>query len=116
MYARTEYEMSEADLEKLLDACKSTPVMMIGGFALSTPQDNANRAWRALGKKLGFDGDSVRPVSGKGNRFFTAIPSETDEGRKERLAREAEEKRLKEIARLETEIGERQTQLAALKV
>jgi len=69
-----EFEMSEDDLAKLLDACKPTPVMFLsGGVPMHrSPQENANAAWANLGKKLGFDHMTVKPVSGKGQRFFTA--------------------------------------------
>ena len=114
MYPRTEYEMSEEDLEAILNACKPTPVIMIGGFAPSTPQENANAAWARLGKKMGFDHMTVQPVHGKGQRFFSAVPSETPEAQKERLEREAEEKRQRRIAELNAEISERQEALKAL--
>lgn len=115
MYPRTEYEMTDDDLANLMEACKPVPLMMIGGFAPSSPQENANRAWADLGKKMGFDSATVRPISGKGNRFFSAIPSETEAQRSERLAKEAEEIRLGKIARLSREIAERQAELDALK-
>ena len=115
MYPRTEYEMTEADLKELLAACKPVAAMMIGGYAPDSPQENANRAWAALGKKMGFDSDTVRPVDGRGNRFFTAIPSETETARSERLTREKAEKRVTEIATLTDEISQRQQRLDALR-
>lgn len=71
---RKEFEITEEQLAKILDACKPTPVMYLsGGMPMGgTPQENANAAWCALGQELGFDGMSVRPIPGKGNRFFTA--------------------------------------------
>ena len=80
MNERKEFEISQEDLEKLLKASRPTPVMYIsGGIPMAgTPQENANQAWATLGKRLGFDAMSVRPVSGKGNRFFTAMT--TDDG------------------------------------
>jgi hypothetical protein len=107
--------MSQADLDEILKACRSVPVMMVGGYAPSSLQENANRAWARLGEKMGFDSETVRPIDGKGNRFFTAVPSETEAARQERLTRESEEKRQQEIARLTDEIAERQRQLGALK-
>ena len=107
--------MTEEDLATILDACKSVPVMMIGSYSPSSPQENANRAWAALGKKMGFDHMTVEPIRGKGNRFFTAVPSETEEGRKERETREAAERRRTEIAKLNDEITERQKRLGDLK-
>ena len=118
MYPRTEYEMSDADLESILSASRAVPAMFLSGGTpmFGTPQDNANRAWAALGTKMGFDCMTVRPVSGKGQRFFTAIPNETEEARNERLAREAEDKRFEDIKRIHSEIAERQQQLANLYV
>lgn len=109
MYPRTNYEMTQADLDAILDACKPTPVMfLIGG----SPQENANAAWAVLGKKMGFDHMTVKPILGKGNLFFSAVPSENETQRAERLAREDEEKKRAEIKRLETEVAEAQAKLA----
>ena len=85
MYPRTDYEMTEKDLKVILDACKPTPVLFgNGGQSLGgSQQENANMAWSKLGKKMGFDHMTVRPIQGKGMRFFTAIPSETDSQRRE---------------------------------
>jgi hypothetical protein len=86
MNERREYEMTEAQLEALLDACKPTPVMFLSGgqrMGRST-QENAESAWRALGREMGFDGMTVAPVPGKGQRFFTAVaaarPPRPEEG------------------------------------
>jgi hypothetical protein len=71
---RKEFEMSAEQEAELLTACRPTPVMYLsGGVPMGpSPQENANAAWCALGKELGFDGMTVRPVPGKGLRFFTA--------------------------------------------
>ena len=116
MYPRTNYEMTEEDLKSLLDACKPTPVMFLsGGTPIGgSPQENANAAWEALGKKMNFDHMTVRPIQGKGTRFFTAIPSETDEQRAERLKQEAEEKRLAEIQTLTAEKNKLEARLVEL--
>lgn len=114
MYLRTEYEMTETDFDKILDACTPTPVMMIGDFTGSSPQENANRAWEDLGRRMGFDSMTVRPMEGKGSRFFTAIASETEAQRTERLKRESEERTANEIKTLQAEIDERTTRLNAL--
>lgn len=68
---RTEYEMTEAQLAALLEACKPVPYMVIGGVHPRSPQENANDAWKRLGAELGFDHMTVKP-NGKGDRFFTA--------------------------------------------
>jgi hypothetical protein len=115
MYPRTEYEMSQHDLEELLSVMRAVPVMMVGGYDTSQIQQNAaNAAWAKLGTKMGFDAMTVRPVDGKGQRFFSAIPSEPEEARKERLARDVEEKRKQEIRTLQSEIDERHARLNAL--
>lgn len=116
MYPRTEYEMTEDDLQSILNASKSTPVMFLsGGTPMGgSPQENANHAWAALGAKMGFDYMTVRPIQGKGTRFFTAVPSETEDQRNKRVKQETEAKRIAEIAQIESEITERQERLAAL--
>ncbi len=69
---RKEYEMSQEQLDKLLDASKPTRVMKIAGQWGATQQENANSAWANLGRELGFDYLTVKP-SGKGDKFFSAV-------------------------------------------
>ncbi|MBY3073437.1 hypothetical protein HFO71_24290 [Rhizobium laguerreae] len=75
MSERVEFEMTQADLNALLDACKPVPAIMLQCGMPTSPQENANRAWASLGTKMGFDPMTVRP-NGKSDRFFTAIPVE----------------------------------------
>ena len=70
---RKEFEMSQEQLDAIMDACKPVRYMIIGGVHPRSPQENANSAWAALGKELGFKHMTVRP-SGKGDRFFSAEP------------------------------------------
>ena len=116
MYPRTEYEMTEADLQEILNACKPVPYMVVGGRPPTSPQENANLAWSRLGQKMGFDHMTVRPTSGKGQRFFSAVPNETVEAKADRAAKEDAEKRQREIDKLEAEIAERRERLNALTV
>lgn len=88
--------------------------MIVGGYAPSSPQENANRAWSELGGEMGFDGTTVEP-SHKGNLFFTAIPNEPESVRIEREAKEAKEARLAIIKSLEEEIAFKTNELADLK-
>lgn len=74
MTERKDYEMTHEDMDTLLKAGEAVPYMIIGGFAPMTQQERANHAWIALGKRMGFDGMSVRPIPGKDFRFFTAEP------------------------------------------
>ena len=117
LYPRTEYKMTQADLDAILDACKPTRVMFLsGGTPMGgTPQENANRAWAALGAKMGFDYMTAQPIRGKGMLHFTAVPSEIPEARAEREARQAEEKRLQAIAEHEAAIKTHKAALAKLK-
>ena len=113
MYPRTKYEMTETDLQELMDACRATPCILVGDVNLgSSAQENANVAWRKLGEKMGFDSDTVRPIDGLGNRFFTAIPSETPMQRRERELNEALEENKKTQERLKEEIAAKEQELA----
>ena len=78
MDVRANYEMTVEDLSEILEACKPVPMIMLNIMNnCSSRQENANRAWKRLGDKMGFDGDTARPIEGKGSRFFSAVPSET---------------------------------------
>lgn len=110
-YPRTNYEMTEEDFDSLLEACRPTRVMMIGSYAGSSPQDNANTAWQKLGEKMRFDWDTVQPIEGKGSRFFTAIPTETPEAKAERDQLMAIEAKKANIARLEQEVEDAKRRL-----
>lgn len=72
---RTEFEMTKEQETTLLEACKPVLYLIVGGVAPRGPQENANDAWRDLGKTLGFKHMTVKPVSGKGVRYFTAEPT-----------------------------------------
>jgi len=63
---------------------------------------------------MGFDYMTVRPIAGKGQRFFSAIPSENEAQRAERMAREAEAARQQRMSELEKEISERIAELDKL--
>ena len=72
---RKDYEMTEKDLNTILEACKPVPMIMLQCGTPRSPQENANEAWRELGDRMGFDYMTVQP-SGKGNRFFSAVSVE----------------------------------------
>jgi hypothetical protein len=69
---RQSYEMTQADLDKIIDSCKPVPYLIVGGIAPSSPQERANNAWAELGRRMGFDYMTVEPTDA-GDRFFTAI-------------------------------------------
>jgi len=114
MYPRTNYEMTEEDLQVLIKAARPTVAIMVGGTTGSSPQENSNRAWEALGTKMGFDHMTVKPISGKGTRFFTAVPSETEQQRVDRTVKDANDKIAAEITQLTEEITERQDRIKEL--
>ena len=114
-YPRIEYEMSQADCDRLLSAMKPVPYMIIGGVEPRSQQDNANAAWSELGNKMGFDYNTVQPVAGKGMLFFTAVPTETPEARAERETIEREVKRKLDISNHEKAIREHQESIDKLK-
>lgn len=72
---RQNFEMTEADLAGILEACKSVPMIMLQCGTPRSPQENANAAWQALGDRMGFDHMTVRPT-GAGDRFFSAEAKE----------------------------------------
>lgn len=78
---RKEFEMTQAQLDSILEASKSTPAMYLSGGQpmFDSPQENANRAWKKLGEEMGFDYMTVKPTS-RGNRFFTAVTTNNGEG------------------------------------
>ena len=79
---RKEFEMTQEQLDRILEAGKPTPVMYLsGGIRMGgSPQENANAAWTSLSHELGFDFMSVRPIHGKDQRFFTAEAIESTHG------------------------------------
>ena len=113
MYPRTNYEMTQADCDALLEAMKPVPYMVVGGVVPRSPQENANAAWAALGKKMGFNYMTVRPIAGKGMLHFSAVPSENETQRAERIQREEEEKKRADVVRLEAEVAEAKAKLDA---
>lgn len=72
-----EYELTDEQYKKLILAISEAsrqPVMMVGGHGPRSPQAVANDIWNEIGREVGFDGASVRPVPGKGERHFSAMP------------------------------------------
>lgn len=83
---RREFEMSEEQRARLLEASKAVPAIMVGGMLPDTAQQRANRFWVALGDEMGFDPKTVRPPSGKSDRFFTAEVVDPADAVREELA------------------------------
>ena len=69
---KKEFELTDEQFENLLKACEPIPLIAINCGLPPSPQEMANNAWKRLGDELGFLWDTVQPVSGKAERFFTA--------------------------------------------
>ncbi len=61
---RQEFTMTQAQRDALVEASKPVPYMVVGGAEPRSPQENANDAWRELGKELGFKHMTVQPGCG----------------------------------------------------
>ncbi len=68
---KTEYEMTMEEYNELIKASQPVPAIALNCGTPSSPQENANNAWKKLGDKLGFDHMTVEP-SMQGGRFFRA--------------------------------------------
>ena len=76
---KKQYRMTEDQFKTLLDSCKPTPAMWGSGGApmFSTPQENANRAWKKLGAEMGFVWDTCEDAGTGDQRDFLAEPTTT---------------------------------------
>ena len=71
---KREFEMSQEDYDKLIQACKPVPLIALNCGPVFSQRENVNAAWIELGKKMGFAGLTAEPIPGKGTRFFMAEP------------------------------------------
>lgn len=102
-YPRRRFEMTQNDLDKIKDACKSVPMIMLHIGTPSSPQERANAAWAELGSRMGFDAMTVEPT-GEGDGFFTAIPSESPADAAIRMEQERRDGVAAHIAQMEQDI------------
>ena len=70
---KSDYEMTEEDLNKIKEASKPVPMIMLQLGLPRSLQERANAAWKDLGDRMDFDHMTVEP-NGKGERFFRANP------------------------------------------
>jgi len=68
------FKLSPEQLERLIEASQPVPYMIIGGVAPRSPTSKAERVWQDLGKEMGFDWGTVKPIDGFGQEFFSAEP------------------------------------------
>ena len=65
------FEMTEQELYELMSASKPVAMIALQCGQPSSPQENANEAWRKLGEKYGFNHMTVQP-RGSSKRCFSA--------------------------------------------
>jgi hypothetical protein len=72
---KQEFEMTEEQHRKLLEAMRPVPLIMLQCGMPPSPQESANRAWERLGKDMGFQYMTITPLTDKGDRCFLATPT-----------------------------------------
>jgi len=70
--SKQRFTMTEEQLDKILNACKPVPYLIVGGIAPRSPQENANAAWATLGGEMGFNHMTVEPINGEPDTVFMA--------------------------------------------
>ena len=74
MSEKRKFVMTDDQLAKILDACKPVAAIALQCGMPPSQHENANRAWQALGKEIGFDWKTVESIRGKPDTHFTAMP------------------------------------------
>lgn len=73
MENRKVFTMTQEDYDEIIKACQPVPMIMLQCGRASSAQENTNRAWRDLGRRMGFDGMTVRPYQNNPLEFW-AVP------------------------------------------
>lgn len=68
------YTMTQEDLDKLMEASKPVPLIMLQCGMPTSAQERANDAWRELGARMGFDWETVQPTAFGSPLEFSAKP------------------------------------------
>ena len=71
---KREFEMSQEDYDKLLEASRPVPLIALNYGPIPSLEQRVGAAWAALGKKMGFIWNTAQPIPGKDSRFFMAEP------------------------------------------
>ncbi len=74
MAERKEFEMTVAQHNALLDACRPQMYLVANGTEPDV-QGTIMRAWDRLGAEMGFIGKTARAIPNKSELFFTAEPN-----------------------------------------
>ena len=72
--SKRQYRLTDAELERILDASKPAPYMIIGGHAPASPQENANSVWQSVAAAHGFVWDSAEGAGTGDNHDVLAEP------------------------------------------
>ena len=115
MYPRINYEMTDGQLDALMQACKPVACIALGGVAPSSPQENANNAWASLGLEMGFDSSTVQPRQEFDTKHFTAIPSETETQKELRISKQQAKKDFDELVNLKALLVTTNNRISELK-
>ncbi len=75
--SREEFTMTDEQLERILTASEPVRMIMLQCGIPTSPQENANAAWKELGEEMGFEYKTVKPA-GNDQRKFTAERREED--------------------------------------
>jgi len=70
---RKQFTMTKEQQDKLLEACRPLPYIIIGGMAPPSQQERANIAWRELGREMGFDGMTAQPDESNPLQFTAEV-------------------------------------------
>ena len=66
------FRMTQEQYDKIIEACKPVPMIMLQCGNPPSQQENANRAWERLGGEMGFDSKTVQATSGDDPLVFDA--------------------------------------------
>lgn len=67
------FEMEQSDLDALMNAFKSAPLVAINCGEAMSQQERANNAWKNLGDKMGFNHMTVKPNGSDPKRFYAEV-------------------------------------------
>jgi hypothetical protein len=68
------YQMTKEERLEIINALNRKPILGANGQPVLGPDYFMAKEWERLGKKYGFDHRSARPVPGKDDTFFAAVP------------------------------------------
>jgi hypothetical protein len=67
------YDLTDEQFEAIMQASRPVPMIALQCGAPSSPQENANRAWRKIAAEVGCRFETIQPYPGEA-RSFVAEP------------------------------------------